>query len=218
MNASTSLSLRFGQKQVDISFPLSTIVLKRTKRFSSDFSIQFRHLSILPMFRRIFESLLLPIFTDPNVPYARLHPAQAGFCKGYSTLTHAAICHHAISTKAVPYAIFLDFKAAYDVTSVHHVMKSLRQRNLPVRLQYLVHSLMFLNGSFRLVVNGQLSRCIQRDCGLFQGSPLSPVIFDMFIDPLIYELNYRPLSIISRCLFFADDGLLLPQSLQDAKR
>ena len=101
-----------------------------------------RPLSILPMFRRIFESLLLPIFTAPNASYTRLHPAQAGFRKGYSTLTHAAICHHAISTKAVPYSIFLDFKAAYDVTSVHHVMQSLQRRNLPIRLQYLIHSLM----------------------------------------------------------------------------
>src|SRR5204863_6877158 len=116
-----------------------------------------RPLSILPMFRRIFESLLLPVFTNSQHTFAQLHPAQAGFRKGYSTLTHAAICHHAISTKAVPYAIFLDFKAAYDVTSVHHVMKSLQQRNLPVRLQYLVYSLMFSNGSFQLVVNGQLS-------------------------------------------------------------
>ena len=177
-----------------------------------------RPLSILPMFRRIFESLLLPIFTDPNASYTRLHPAQAGFRKGYSTLTHAAICHHAISTKAVPYAIFLDFKAAYDVTSVHHVMKSLQRRNLPVHLQYLVHSLMFQNGSFQLVVNGQLSRRIQRDCGLFQGSPLSPVIFDMFIDSLIYKLNYDHSVRIPSCLFFADDGLLLPKSKADASQ
>src|SRR4030095_1003450 len=72
-----------------------------------------RPLSILPMFRRIFEGLILPFFVEKH-SYTKLTPCQAGFRKGYSTLTHATICHHALSTKSVPYAIFLDFKAAYD--------------------------------------------------------------------------------------------------------
>ena len=52
-----------------------------------------RPLSILPMFRRLFESLILPAFTDPERDYCTLHPSQAGFRRGYSTLTQAAICH-----------------------------------------------------------------------------------------------------------------------------
>lgn len=47
---------------------------------------------------------------------------------------------------------------------------------------------------------------------------MSPVIFDMFIDPLIHELNYQPTLKIPKCLFFADDGLLLPTTLIDAQR
>ena len=74
-----------------------------------------RPLGVLPIFRRIFKSLLLPIFIDLELPYTRLHSAQVDFCKGYSTLTQAAIYYHALSTKAVLYTIFLDFKAAYDV-------------------------------------------------------------------------------------------------------
>ena len=128
-----------------------------------------RPLSILPMFRRIFEGLILPAFTDSTKEYTKLHPAQAGFRKGYSTLTHAAICHHALSIKSTRYAIFLDFKAAYDVTSSEHVMKSLRNRKMPLRLQYLVQSLMFQDGSFRLVVNGDMSCPVERNCGLPQG-------------------------------------------------
>jgi hypothetical protein len=169
------------------------------------------------MFRRIFESLLLPVFTDPQYTFTHLHPAQAGFRKGYSTLTHAAICHHALSTKSVQLAIFLDFKSAYDITTARHIMNTLQQRQMPILLQYLIYSLMFKNGSFQLVVNGELSSTINRNCGLPQGSPLSPIIFDMFVDPLIHELNQRQLSHIPNCLFFADDGLLLAHSIQHAK-
>jgi hypothetical protein len=87
----------------------------------------------------MFERLLFPIFMDPNVFYTQLHPAQIGFRKGYSTLTHTAICHHTISIKAVPYTIFLYFKAAYDITNVHHVLKSF-QFIINEKLSYILNS------------------------------------------------------------------------------
>ena len=175
-----------------------------------------RPLSLLPMFRRIFESLILPSFTNDNKPYAQLHSTQAGFRKGYSTLTHAIVCHHALSTKQISYAVFLDFKSAYDVTQAAHVMDALRKRGLPPLLQHLVHSLMFRDGSFQLVVNNDLSSVQQRNRGLPQGSPLSPIIFNMFIDSLNSLLNKGPSRSIPRSLFFADDGLLLCKSLAEA--
>jgi hypothetical protein len=175
-----------------------------------------RPLSLLSMFRRIFESLILPSFTNDNKPYARLHSTQAGFRKGYSTLTHAVVCHYAMSTKQISYAIFLDFKSAYDVTQVTHVMGPLRKRRMPPLLQHLVHSLMFRDGSFHLVVNNDLSSVQQRNRGLPQGSPLSPIIFNMFIDSLNSLLNIGPSRSIPRSLFFADDGLLLCKSLTEA--
>ncbi len=176
-----------------------------------------RPLSILPMFRRIFESLLLPLFTNPEYIFTRLHPAQAGFRKGYSTLTQAAICHHALSTKSIQLAVFLDFKSAYDVTTPKHVMTVLQRRGMPVRLQYIIYSLMFKYGAFQLVVNGELSQPIDRNCGLPQGAPLSPIIFDMFVDSLVHQLNQKPFDILPSCLFFADDGVLLARSIQHAR-
>jgi Reverse transcriptase (RNA-dependent DNA polymerase) len=134
-----------------------------------------RPLSVLPMFRRAFERLILPTFTDERHRFARLHPCQAGFRKGYSTLTHAAICHHALSTGAVSLAVFLDFRSAYDVPPASKVIESLRRRGTPPILQRLVHSLMFDNARIRLVVNGDLSDEITRSCGLPQGSILAPI-------------------------------------------
>src|SRR5579859_5038880 len=176
-----------------------------------------RPLSILPMFRRIFEGLLLPVSTNPQHSFAGLHPAQAGFRKGYSTLTQAAVCHHANSTKSIRLAVFLDFKSAYDVTLPSHVMDTLHRRGMPPRLQHLIYTLMFKYGSFHLVVNGELSPSIDRNCGLPPGSSFSPIIFDMFVDPLVDRLNQTSTDILPSCLFFADDGLLLAHSLQHAR-
>ena len=177
-----------------------------------------RPLSILTMFRRIFEGLLIKIFTDPNKSFSELHPTQAGFRRGYSTLTHAAICHHAISTKTIQHAVFLDFKAAYDVTLEFRVMTALQKRGMPARLQHLIHSLMFQHGSFQLIVNDQLSSAIERNRGLPQGSPLSPIIFNMFVDSLSHMLNNNPQTILPQSLFFADDGLLLCRTDSEVTR
>ena len=178
-----------------------------------------RPLSVLPMFRRAFESLILPTFTDERHHFARLHPCQAGFRKGYSTLTHATICHHALSTGAVSLAVFLDFRSAYDVTPAAKVIEALGRRGMSPLLQRLVHSLMFDDARLRLAVNGDLSDLITRSCGLPQGSILSPIIFDMFIDSLVRRLNIgRPDRTVPSCLFFADDGALLCEGMGEARR
>ena len=176
-----------------------------------------RPLSILSMFRRLFESLILPAFVDPSKDYCKLHPSQAGFRHGYSTLTQAAVCHHAIESRSVEFIIFLDFKAAYDITLSSQVMAALKARRMPPRLQSLVFSSMFTDASYQLVVNSVLSDSISRNRGLPQGSPLSPIIFNLFIDSLIVELNRINSSNIPRCLFYADDGALLAPDIATAK-
>jgi len=176
-----------------------------------------RPLSILPMFRRMFETLILPAFTNPSLDYCKLHPSQAGFRRGYSTLTQATVCHHAIQSGEIQFVIFLDFKSAYDVTLSSKVLEALQKRKIPPRLQSLVLSSMFTDASYQLVVNDFLSESIPRDRGLPQGSPLSPIIFNLFIDPLVAELNRSNRSNIPRCLFYADDGALFAWDLDTAR-
>ena len=176
-----------------------------------------RPLSILPMFRRLFETLITPAFTNPSLNYCKLHPSQAGFRSGYSTLTQVAVCHHAIESKRVQFVIFLDFKAAYDVILSSEVMEALAARRMPARLRSLVLSSMFTDAAYNIVVNGDLSDTISRNRGLPQGSPLSPAIFNLFVDSLVAELNRRNCSDIPYCLFYADDGALLAPDLATAK-
>jgi hypothetical protein len=178
-----------------------------------------RPLSILPMFRRIFESLLIPAFTDDTKQFCRLHPSQAGFRSGYSTLSNIAVCHHAIRHKLSRVSIFLDFKAAYDTIKPERVISILQSRKMPLLLQKLVYSSMFVSGSYTAVINGIQSSPQVRNCGLPQGSPLSPIIFNLFIDSLVRYLNSISNDMgVPHCLFYADDGVILSPDIHTAKR
>ena len=174
-----------------------------------------RPITLSRMTRRLFERMVLHRF-DPE-GFGRLHPAQGGFRKHSSTYVLAAAAHHMLSTQMRRVAVFLDFEAAFDVVDLKILKKKLVSRGFPRYLLAIVDSLM-LNGdnSSRVVVNGAMSDWIVRTRGLLQGSVLSPYLFNIYVDDLITRLNAQ--SSVPVCLFYADDGLLLTESFQEAQK
>jgi hypothetical protein len=96
-------------------------------------------------------------------------------------------------------------------------MAALRKRQTPKILQNLIHSLMFSDGQFILFINGISAPATIRNQGLPQGSPLSLIIFNMFIDSLVRQLNINP-SATPSCLFYADDRVLFAENESDIRR
>jgi len=173
-----------------------------------------RPITLITMFRKVFERLLLQRF-DADV-WAGLHPAQAGFQSHYSTCMNAAVVHHLLSSHARSTAVFLDFRAAFDVLEHAKLDELLRQRGCPAGIQTLLRRLMFDDLSSRVLVNEDVTPWFPRTCGVLQGSPLSPYLFNIFIDPLLVELNRNGLG-VPLCLFYADDGVLVTPSSIDTQ-
>lgn len=168
-----------------------------------------RPITLICMFRKVFEKLLLRRFDEDG--WAHLHPNQAGFRSHYSTCTNAAILHHLLRSRLRRMAIFLDFRSAFDVLDHRRLSELLRQRGCPDYLHSLIRSLMFDGVRSRVLVNGEVSGWFLRTQGVLQGSPLSPWLFNLFVDGLLYRLNTGDSS-IPRCLFYADDGVVVPQT------
>jgi len=99
-----------------------------------------RPITIICMFRKIFERLLLDTFDEDG--WARVHPAQAGFRGGYSVTTNAAVVHHLLSTGRRTAAIFLDLRAAFDVVDHNRLRQLLIQRGCPSQIVNVINSLM----------------------------------------------------------------------------
>lgn len=168
-----------------------------------------RPITLICMFRKVFECLLLKQFCDDEgKDWARVHAAQAGFRRSLSTLTHAALLHMSLERKRVGSVVFLDFRAAFDVVDHGLLRRTLAARGCPRQIQEVVASLMFSDVSSRILANGQVSHSFPRTCGVLQGSPLSPALFNLFVDGLLRRLN-GPGVEMPRALFYADDGVLL---------
>jgi hypothetical protein len=172
-----------------------------------------RPISIICIFRKIFERLLL--LQIQGQPWAKLHPAQAGFRRSYSTYSNAAVVHALLSTKSRTTAVFLDFKSAFDVVDHQRLDEKLLAKGCPEVVRNLIQSLMFLDHRSRIQINGQMTDWFLRSRGVLQGSPLTPWLFNLFVDDLLYKVNERVPGPIPVCLFYADDGVLVADSKTD---
>jgi hypothetical protein len=164
-----------------------------------------RPISLIPVFRKLFESLLLNRLQAQ--PELELHPAQAGFRANYSTLTLAGTVHIALSQRLCQGAIFLDFKAAFDTVGFESVRGALVRRGCAVSTIQLLESLN-VGLQSRVLANGAASGWIERKRGLLQGSPLSPLLWNLVVDDLLHDINRGVLG-VPLAVFYADDGALL---------
>ena len=171
-----------------------------------------RPITLICIFRKIFERLLLTRF-DAN-GWAAMQPGQAGFRSHYSTSINAAIVHHLLATGLCTQALFVDFRSAFDVVNHEKLIGLLRGRRCPDYLLRLIETLMVSGVKSRILVNGEKSEWFVRTRGVLQGSVLSATLFNVYVDGLIERLN--PFTgAIPRCLFYADDGVLLGKRGED---
>jgi hypothetical protein len=174
-----------------------------------------RPITLIGMFRKVLERLLLCRFDAAG--WARVQPIQAGFCSHYSTCVNAAVLHALLESRRITHVVFLDFKAAFDVVDHALLLDILRRRGCLPRMQGLIASLTFHHIRSRILSDGEASDWFSRSKGVLQGSPLSPYLFNIFVDGLLEDLNDGA-TIVPRSLFYADDGTLLASSSSKVQR
>jgi hypothetical protein len=174
-----------------------------------------RPIALTLMMRRIFEMILLTALEHEkhHSSIRDIHPSQAGFRRGNSTILHSVISNDRQNSTI---RAFIDLKQAYDRVPVAKLLGILVDKQCPPTTLRLIDSL-FCNCSSQIVVNNALTRRINRERGLFQGSILSPFLFTVFIDELTRALNSNCDRYQLRALFFADDIQILdddPETIQ----
>ena len=142
---------------------------------------------------------------------------QAGFRSGYSTLTNVLTLHHQIEKDAGSHIVFLDFASAFDCVQWSYLRRELEGQGINRLVLQLIYHLIYRHMTFSVIVNGCQSPKQSRTTGLPQGSPLSPTLFNRFIDSLLQTLNWQNPKSFPSSLFFADNGVLVAPTLGKAE-
>lgn len=185
-----------------------SLVYPKPKSSESQTIDKCRPIALTSMMRRLFEKCFLSAICSHSSlsSLQKFCPTQAGFRRGFSSISQAIYAHE-MATRFKLHHVFLDLKSAYDTVPLQKLFDSLVRRGVsPGALSLLIH--LFHECKSSIVVNGFKTMTINKERGLMQGSVLSPLLFNLFIDDLAVLLDSRfPLfnSVCHSAIFFADD-------------
>ena len=148
-----------------------------------------------------------------------LHPLQKSLgpsdgCAEHTFLLRAIIDHYVNSMKTHIHLAFMDIAAAFDTISVDYILFVLGQMGLLPSSIDLIREL-YRDCHTRIICEGEATDRLSVTVGVRQGCPLSMLLFNIGIDPILNKLD----SLICRdpvkignstvsCMAYADDLVL----------
>lgn len=169
-------------------------------------------------------STLLGKRLSSYVDYIGLLPSfQFGFRKNYSSVSAITVLqeciHYQLSIpKGKLFACFFDFKKAFDFVDRSILTSKLSSLGIPHSLCLSLYNLLN-NLHYRIRSNGIFSSSFTSSNGLPQGDPISPLLFNLFIQDLPSNFSHQGILLHGKFpisyLQYADDLVLLASSPND---
>jgi exonuclease III len=148
---------------------------------------------------------------------------QGGFRPRRSTVDQVLILHDVLlrrkRQKLNTYAFFVDFRKAFDTVWHEGLWKRLWDTGIKGKTWRIVKELYQKMGA-SVRVGEKMTRWVDIKQGVRQGCPLSPVLFNVFVNDLTTRLKNKGVGLsltekVLHSLMYADDIVLLAASAQD---
>ena len=187
----------------------------------------FRGLAVGSAFAKLFSFILLKRLINFVGHKNLLSPKQMGFIKGNGTSDHIFFLQTLVEKvvkrgKKKLYTIFVDFKKAYDTVNRDVLMK--RLQSLGINGIFMLNILaMYTKTEYCVKLKNGHTRTISSNLGLKQGCPLSPMLFNLYIDDIDYIFDDKcdPICIQNHKInnfLYADDLVIVSESKQGLQR
>ena len=190
----------------------TTIVLRKDDKDDYSLPKAYRPIALLNTLAKVLEKLIAERLTSTLEEHSLLPPNQFGARKRRSVTTAisfiselARAAWHADPRNVVS-ILSLDLAGAFDNVSHDRLLETILKKGLPMWIHNIVRA--FLKGrTTSLLFDNHTSHPIQTATGIPQGSPLSPILFLLFISPLLEATNKENRQGVS--LGFVDDTNLV---------
>jgi len=159
----------------------------------------YRVISLLNCLGKVSERILAQRLGYLAETTTLLYPSQLGGRQKKSAIDTALLLTTEVEAnkrlKKKSTALFLDIKGAFDHVAKNQLLASLKYLRLPGSLIAWV-SCFLSNRTLRLAFDGQIEGFSRIDTGIPQGSPISPILFLIYIRDLFPQLAIKVLSYI----------------------
>ena len=159
---------------------------------NADSPDKYRPITLLPIVYKVYERLILWQLNDYNVEQ-NIHTLQGGFRKERGVLeqlgTLRIVSESCVKKKKPLYTVCLDIKKAYDSVWRDAILIKLHNNfNVSIPTLSLIKDM--LNNTYSAVCNNHyIYNPFNTTLGVVQGSVISPLLYGVFVNDLITELD-----------------------------